>query len=596
MTKAEWDRVKTLFHEVLRVAAEERSAFLDERCKGDVHLRGQVDGLIAAHEDAGGFLGSPARLAGEETPGTIIGRYKLQEKIGEGGFGDVWMAEQQEPIQRQVALKIIKLGMDTRHVIARFEAERQALALMEHPNIATVLDAGATEVGRPFFVMELVRGVPITEYCDTNRLPTADRLDLFHDVCRAAEHAHEKGVIHRDLKPTNVLVTQIDGRAVPKIIDFGIAKATERRLTEKTLFTAFRQFVGTPMYMSPEQAEMSGAEIDVRTDVWSLGILLYELLTGTTPFEDRTLDEIAWSEIQRVIREVEPPPPSTRVSTLGERTSEIVDRRRVGAQPLMRRLKGELDWIVMKALEKDRTRRYDSAGDLADDVRRHLDDRPISAGRPSRIRDVRKALARHRVAVSALVAVGIALFLGVTAAATMAARAREAEMVARHHAERAQAVLEFQTEMFNSVDPQAGRDVGIRDILDSSLERLENLDEPPLVESRLRRTVAATYLELGNADLARKHAEQAIERADAELGTDHVESLLSRLLLAKVYQEAGAIDEAIALSEHVVDRLAERLGPTHAHVDAARATLAELYEAVGRTEEADELRGQLGGE
>src|SRR4051812_45153164 len=295
-----------------------------------------------------------------EQPGTIIGPYKLLEQIGEGGFGLVFMAEQERPVRRRVALKVIKPGMDTKQVIARFEAERQALALMDHPNIAHVLEAGATESGRPYFVMELVRGIPITEFCDQNRLCIDERLKLFTTVCQAVQHAHQKGIIHRDIKPTNVLVTLHDGVPVPRVIDFGVAKATGQRLTDKTLFTGFAQMIGTPLYMSPEQAEMSGLDVDTRSDIYSLGVMLYELLTGTTPFSRERLQQAAYDEIRRIIREEEPLKPSTRISTLGATAALVSSQRKSDPQKLSHLVRGELDWLVMRCLEKDRNRRYET--------------------------------------------------------------------------------------------------------------------------------------------------------------------------------------------------------------------------------------------
>ena len=376
----------------------------------------------------------------QEVPGAWVGRYKLLQKLGEGGFGVVWLAEQRSPVRRQVALKLIKLGMDTEQVIARFEAERQALALMDHPNIARVYDAGATPQGRPYFVMELVKGVPITEYCDAERLSTRDRLSLFCGVCRAVQHAHQKGVIHRDLKPTNVLVCVGDAGPTPKVIDFGIAKATQARLTERTLFTEARQFIGTPEYMSPEQADMSGLDIDTRSDVYSLGVVLYELLTGLTPFDGARLRSAALNEIQRIIRDEDPPRPSTRISQLLQHAStganapaatlnrrgitradaaaakryveQIARGRRTDVRHLTRELRGDLDWVVMKALEKDRTRRYDSAGALADDVERYLKVEPVVARPPSGAYRLRKLYRRKRGTVLAITAVAATLLIG----------------------------------------------------------------------------------------------------------------------------------------------------------------------------------------
>jgi serine/threonine protein kinase/WD40 repeat protein len=417
---------------------EARDSYLDQVCGGNAALRARVHALLRAHEQDGSFLkpaepaagGAPGGPGGGEGPGSVIGPYKLLEQIGEGGFGVVFMAEQQRPVRRKVALKVLKPGMDTRRVVARFEAERQALALMEHPNIARVLDAGETGAGRPYFVMELVRGVPVTAFCDDNHLPVRDRLRLFLDVCRAVQHAHQKGIIHRDLKPSNILVTLHDGTPVPKVIDFGIAKAVGQQLTDKTLFTGFHQLLGTPSYMSPEQAEMSGLDVDTRSDIYALGILLYELLTGEPPCDQERVRTAALDEIRRIIREEEPARPSTRITTLGGRAGTVSANRRSDPQRLSRLYRGELDWVVMKALEKDRTRRYETASALAADVHRYLSNEAVAACPPSAWYRVRRTVRRNRTLVTAAAVIGAALVAGLVAATWGLVRATDAETAA----------------------------------------------------------------------------------------------------------------------------------------------------------------------
>ena len=441
------ERTNDIFAQALeQKSPAERENYLAQACQGDPALRREIDSLLRAHEQAGDFLGKrmplPAVEVAAECPDTMIGRYKLLQKIGEGGFGVVYMAEQTEPVQRKVALKVIKAGMDTREVVARFEAERQALALMDHPNIAKVLDAGATEAGRPYFVMELVNGIPITDYCDREQLRTADRLQLFIRVCHAVQHAHQKGIIHRDIKPNNVLVTLHDGEPVPKVIDFGVAKALGQKLTEKTLFTAFQHMIGTPAYMSPEQAELGGLDIDTRADIYSLGVLLYELLTGETPFDTSTWRRAALDEIRRIIRETEPPKPSTRLQTLGDKLAEVAKHRHTEPVALSQLVRGDLDWIVMKALEKDRRRRYETPDAFANDVARHFNSEPVLASPPSVPYLVGKFMHRHKAGLAVAASLLLLLLAGAAVSTWQAVRATQAERtqsVLRQQAEEARA-------------------------------------------------------------------------------------------------------------------------------------------------------------
>ena len=416
------DRTESLFAAAVALEPEERGAYLERECAGDPALRDRVMALLRAHDRAGHVIdrpanGDPDQTAGyvsmSEQPGTIIaGRYKLLEEIGQGGMGTVWAAEQTAPVRRKVALKLIKAGMDSRSVLARFEAERQALALMDHPNIAKVLDGGLTDSGRPYFVMEYVKGVPITDYCDATRLSVEERLNLFIQVCFALQHAHQKGIIHRDLKPSNILVAPYDDKPVPKVIDFGLAKAMHQSLTEKTLYTAHETVLGTPLYMSPEQAQLNNLDVDTRADIYSLGVLLYELLTGTTPIERKRFKEAAWDEIRRMIREEEPPQPSTRLSSTDTLPSLATFRHTEPAK-LMKLVRGELDWIVMKTLEKDRTRRYETASGLARDIQRYLDDEVVEARPPSTGYRIGKFVRRHKGQVIAAGLVLLALLSGI---------------------------------------------------------------------------------------------------------------------------------------------------------------------------------------
>ncbi|HMP83082.1 MAG TPA: serine/threonine-protein kinase [Verrucomicrobiota bacterium] len=468
------EQEEALFDAARMLDPAAREAFLDRACAGRPEMRARLGELLSVDAgaerffndaasttffrsvanglgaDSSGAISSAVDAAVTkllEAPGTRIGRYKLLQLIGEGGGGAVYMAEQEQPVRRRVALKIIKLGMDTKRVIARFEAERQALAMMDHPNIARVLDAGATETGRPFFVMELVRGVKITEYCDRNNLDTAQRLELFMQICHAIQHAHQKGIIHRDIKPSNILVTMHDGVPVPKVIDFGIAKATDTRLTDMTLFTAYDQLVGTPAYMSPEQAEMSGLDIDTRTDIYSLGVLLYELLTGRTPFDGKQLMQSGIEGMRRTLREREPHRPSTILTTLQNDELKATATHRHSEPPkLISLLRGDLDWIVMKALEKDRTRRYETANGLAMDIRRYLNNEAVMARPPSRAYRFQKLMRRNKAVFASGAAVALALLIGMTASTLLLFKERAAHRRALE-AEREQARMRGEAEL-----------------------------------------------------------------------------------------------------------------------------------------------------
>jgi len=528
-----------------------------------------------------------------ERLGVRIGRYKLLEQIGEGGFGVVWMAEQDEPVRRRVALKIIKPGMDTREVVARFEAERQALAMMEHPNIASVFDGGATETGRPYFVMELVKGVPITTYCDTRQLSTRERLELFMEVCQAVQHAHQKGVIHRDLKPSNILVTVKDDRAVPKVIDFGVAKATQARLTEKTLFTRLNQWIGTPEYMSPEQAGLGRLDVDTRSDIYSLGVLLYELLTGRPPFDPEKLRAAGYDAVMRTIREEEPPKPSTRLGTLAEdEMNAVAAMRRSEPAKLNRLLRGDLDWIVMKALEKDRQRRYETPSSLAADLQRHLDYEPVLARPPGTFYLIQKAWRRNKVLFTAGAVVAVALTLGIAVSTWQAVRATRAEAMAMQRLDESEAISHFLTSAFQSPDPaRDGRTITIAERLDTAVQKLDTgLAGQPARRASLQATIGATYRALGLPRDAIPLLEKARDYQRANAGPEHPDTLQALANLADAYYDAGRWDEALELREQVLRLLRKTLGPEHPATLKAMAVLATSYSAAGRHEEALKLR------
>jgi serine/threonine protein kinase/Tfp pilus assembly protein PilF len=596
-------RDEAIFDGALQLPSDQRAGYLKAACGGDAELQRRVEGLLAAHDRSVGPLEQPVvtpprsptimvSLPLSEKPGDKIGHYKILQQIGEGGCGVVYMAEQEEPVRRRVALKVIKLGMDTKQVIARFEAERQALALMEHPNIAKVLDAGATETGRPFFVMELVRGIKITEYCDQNNLNTRQRLELFSQVCRAIQHAHQKGIIHRDIKPSNILVTLHDGVPVPKVIDFGIAKATDQRLTDKTLFTQFEQFIGTPAYMSPEQAEMSGLDIDTRSDIYSLGVLLYELLTSRTPFDPKELMAEGLDAMRRTIREKEPPRPSTRLSTMmaGDLTA-VAKQRRSEPPKLVHLVRGDLDWIVMKALEKDRTRRYETANGFATDIQRYLDSEPVLACPPSQMYRFQKLVRRNKLAFAAVSAVAASVVVGLGISTWMFFKEREAHQVAEAEAIRSQQVAQFLEDMIQGVGPSVanGRDTALlRDILDKTVQRLANdLKDQPEVQAELCNTIGEVYRALGQYE----KAEQMHRGARAMQGkgakgkrADVTKSLTD---LAMVLWDQGKLRESESLLREVLAIRRKTLGNENRDVALALNNLGIVLRREGKLLESE---------
>ena len=619
-------RIEAIFHEALDCASADREAFVAKACAGDESLQREIQRLLAAHQNAGTYFERPnsPEIAAElarcqpEKAGERIGRYQLLQEIGEGGFGVVWLAEQVEPVSRRVALKIIKMGMDTREVIGRFEQERQALAMMDHPNIARVFDAGATQSGRPFFVMELVNGIPITQFCDEQEFTTRQRLELFAEVCSAINHAHQKGIIHRDIKPSNVMVTLNGDRPVVKVIDFGIAKATQGKLTDRTLFTRFEQFLGTPVYMSPEQAAISEVDIDTRSDIYGLGILLYELLTGKPPFDAKSLVSAGYEEMRHIIREVEPVTPSSRLRTaVGEERTALAKARRIAPDQLRGLVEPDLDWIVMKAIEKDRTRRYETANGLALDIQRFLADEPVSAGPPSAGYRFRKFARRNRVALRVAAGIAAVLIAATVVSVWHAVRATTAEKyalqkaadesAARAHAEAArveaeaaradaEAAAKFLYSIFEKPQPlQKGAGLTVVECFSDALEKMKTeLAGHP--EPRYKIQQAITYILHTVGRPASELIPYAEETRDYYVRTrppEHLEALRGNHAVAKFYMAVGRYEEAKELLERIYAIEEKFLPPEHPEAGAlsmAMDNLASCYFSLGQEEKALALR------
>jgi serine/threonine protein kinase len=588
-------QAEQVFQLAADLPAPQRAGFVQEQCATDPGLRGDVERLLRAHEaDSGEFMGTPAGGAAAEAGeqlGDHIGPYRLLSLRGQGAFGDVYVAEQTRPVRRNVALKIVKLGMDTRQVVARFEAERQALALMEHPHIAKVFDAGATESGRPYFAMEHVPGVPITEYCDEHRLPIKQRLRLFLLVCDAIQHAHQKGIIHRDVKPSNILVKVVGDRPVPKVIDFGIAKATGYSLTERTLFTDRGQLIGTPEYMSPEQAEVSASNVDTRADIYSLGVVLYELLTGTLPFEAGTLRTGTIQEIQSRIREQQPPKPSTCVKLRTAGSAGTARRRRTTSQSLRRRLQGELDWITMKAMEKDRTRRYATVSELAGDVERHLRHEPILAGPPGAFYRLRKLVRRNRAATIATLVVFVGLTWG-TVGLTVGL------LEAKQERDRARRAVSVALTVILDAMRASDAEVSPGTVDDVYWALTQTFGEPA---SGKQETVgkfgefvaAARLLSQGRpaeAEAVLVPLQAWVDRQFGQAGSANAATVLVRELLAEARIELGKHAEAEPVARETYQGYLKLYGRDASRTRAALRRLVRLYEDWGKPDQAARWR------
>ncbi len=590
-------RVEELHSAALQRDASERDDFLRQACAGDAELRHAVESLLGYEQQLDGFLEIPALqtvtagAAAQERSqvGQTLGPYHLVQRIGEGGMGEVWLAEQKQPVRRRVAIKLIKTGMDTREVVARFESERQALALMEHPNIAKVFEAGTTPQGRPYFVMEYVPGIPITDWCDKHKLAVRERLELFMHVCQGVTHAHQKAIIHRDLKPSNILVTEVDGKPAPKIIDFGVAKAVSQRLTEDTLVTRLGAILGTLEYMSPEQACSAGEDIDTRTDVYSLGVILYELLVGRVPLE---LRKLAFDEMLRKLREEDAPRPSTKLRSLGGQSAIVAQNHSTDPRALDRQLRGDLDLIVLKGLEKERTRRYGAPSELAADIGRYLCDEPVAARPASTGYRAWKYMRRHRLGVAFAAALAFLLVAGVVVSSWLAIRASRAEQEARavndflKNDVLAQATEEGQARARGKPDP----DMKVRTALDRAAARIEGkFGRQPLVEASIRGTIGDAYRQLGLYPQAQREFERVLDLRRRILGVEHPATLVTLRYLAVLYKDEGRLKDAEKVNGEALQAQRRVLGAEHPDTLDSKVDQADIYSREGKYAEAEAI-------